>query len=128
MSSIFTKILNGDIPSHKIYEDDLVFAFLDINPVQPGHTLVIPKNECDHWLDVPDSSYLAVMRAAKVIGKAIHKATGCKRVCTRIEGYEVPHFHYHLIPTNSTSDFEAKPQSMNGEQLAKMAERIKNKI
>jgi histidine triad (HIT) family protein len=108
MSSIFTKIINGDIPSFKLYEDDYVFAFLDIRPVKPGHTLIVPKVEVDYFVDVPEPYYSAVFQAAKKIAPALQQATGCQRVCTTIVGYEVPHFHYHLVPTNSIADFYNK--------------------
>lgn len=110
MSSIFTKIINGEIPSFKIYEDDYTFAFLDINPVQSGHTLIVPKIEVDYFVDVPEPYYSAVFVTAKKIAPAIQQATWCQRVATMILGYEVAHFHYHLIPSNSLSDiiFEKK--------------------
>jgi len=104
MTTLFTKIINGEIPSFKIYEDEYVFAFLDIHPVQPGHTLIVPKVEVDYFVDVPEPYYSAVFQTAKKIAPALQQATGCARVATMILGYEVPHFHYHLIPSNSLSD------------------------
>lgn len=98
MASIFTKIINGEIPSYKIFEDEHTYAFLDIMPIQLGHTLVVPKTEVDYFLDVPEPYYSAVFRTAKHIGKAIHTATECKRVGTIILGWDVPHFHFHMVP------------------------------
>ncbi len=101
MASIFTKIIKGEIPSYKVFEDDLTYAFLDINPVEPGHTLIVPKVEIDYFIDVPEPYYSAVFKNAKIISRAIQEATGCKRVGTVILGWDVPHFHYHLIPMHS---------------------------
>jgi histidine triad (HIT) family protein len=98
MSTLFTKIINAEIPSYKIYEDEHTFAFLDISPIASGHTLIVPKIEIDYWLDVPEPYYTAVFQTAKKLAPAIHKATECLRIGTKIEGVDVPHFHYHLIP------------------------------
>lgn len=98
MSTIFTKIINQEIPSYKIFEDDLTYSFLDIRPVNLGHTLVIPKKEVDYFLDLDDESYQAVFKSGKKISEAIQKATNCKRVGMAVEGFEVPHFHLHLVP------------------------------
>jgi histidine triad (HIT) family protein len=114
MASIFTKIINGEIPSYKVFEDEHTFAFLDINPIEVGHTLIVPKIEIDYFIDVPEPYYSAVFKNAKIISAAIHEATGCKRVGTIIAGWDVPHFHYHLIPMNDLGalDFRrAKPRS-----------------
>ncbi len=120
MTSIFTKIINGEIPSFKIYEDEHTFAFLDIRPVQPWHTLVVPKIEVDYFTDVPEPYYSAVFQTAQKIAPAIQKATGCKRICTTIIGYEVPHFHYHLVPTNSMDDMRTSPQEVSMDKLTQM--------
>lgn len=104
MATIFTKIINGEIPCYKIYEDEYVFAFLDIKPHQLGHTLIVPKIEVDHFADVPEPYYSAVFSAAKKISPAIQKATGARRVGASILGFEVPHFHYHLIPLIEMGD------------------------
>ncbi len=106
--SLFSKIINGEIPSYKIFEDDLTFAFLDINPIQLGHTLIVPKIEIDHFLDLDEPYYSRVFQNAKIVGKAIHKATGFKRIGTIVAGFEVPHFHYHLIPINNMADLDPK--------------------
>lgn len=104
MPTIFTKIINGEIPCYKIYEDEHTFAFLDIKPINLGHTLIVPKTEADYFIDVPEPYYSAVFKAAQKIGRAIEQATNCERVGAAIVGMEVPHFHYHLIPLNSIRD------------------------
>ncbi|MCH5319444.1 MAG: HIT family protein [Paramuribaculum sp.] len=104
MASIFTKIVNGEIPCYNVAEDDRHFAFLDINPVQPGHTLVIPKKEEDYIFDMDDKEYADLHLFAKRVAKAIRKATGCARVSEAVIGMEVPHIHIHLVPINTESD------------------------
>ncbi len=116
MPTIFSKIIAWEIPSHKIYEDEYTFAFLDINPVQAGHTLIVPKIEVDYFADVPEPYYTAVFQAAKKIAPAIQKATWCKRISTTILGYEIPHFHYHLIPTNGIGDAQFDKKIVSNEQ------------
>ena len=125
MSTIFSRIIAGEIPSFKIYEDEYVYVFLDIFPQQTGHTLIVPKIEVDHFSDVPEPYYSAIFQVAKKISKALKAATNCNRVCTIFMGYEVPHCHYQLVPTNSPADmnFSEKPQADMGE-LKKMQERI----
>jgi len=108
MSSIFSRIIAQEIPSFKIYEDDLVYAFLDIFPQTPGHTLIVPKCEVDHFSDVPEPYYSALFQTAKKLSGAIQKATECTRVCALFAGYEVPHCHYHLLATNSLEDIHWK--------------------
>lgn len=119
MASIFTKIIKGEIPCLKIYETDKVLAFLDIHPVQLGHTLIVPKMEVDSFLDVPEPYYSAVFEAAQVVGKAIQKATGSTRVGTMILGFDVPHFHYHLIPIWQTGDMDLKKAKTYPEETMK---------
>lgn len=104
MASIFSKIVAGEIPSYKIAEDDKFFAFLDINPMAKGHTLVIPKQEVDYIFDLDDDTLGEMHVFAKKIAKAIAKAIPCKRVGTMVVGMEVPHAHLHLIPINRESD------------------------
>ena len=106
--TLFTKIIKGEIPSYTIFEDDLTYAFLDINPIQPGHTLIVPKIEVDHFLDLEEPYYSRVFQNAKIIGKAIQKATVAKRIGTIIAGWDVPHFHYHILPINSMADLDHK--------------------
>lgn len=119
MSSIFTKIISREIPSYKIFEDDLTYAFLDITPVQLGHTLIIPKIEVDHFLDVEEPYYSQVFHNAKIIGKAIHQATGSKRIGTIIAGWDVPHFHYHIIPMNNVHDLDLRNGKKRSEEEMK---------
>ncbi|WP_250433287.1 HIT family protein [Hanstruepera flava] len=104
MASIFTKIINGDIPCYKIAETDKFFAFLDINPNAKGHTLCIPKAEVDKLFDLDDDTYLELMAFSKLVAAAIKKAVPCKRVGMTVIGLEVPHAHVHLIPLNSMED------------------------
>jgi histidine triad (HIT) family protein len=124
MSSIFTKIINGEIPSFKIYEDEHIFAFLDIRPVKPGHTLIVPKVEVDYFVDVPEPYYSAVFNAAKIIAPAIQQATGCTRVSTIVMGFDVPHFHCHLVPTDSVEDIRQSGVQTSKEELQLMQEKI----
>lgn len=125
MSSIFTKIINGEIPSYKVYENDYVYAFLDIHPVQQWHTLIIPKIEIDHILDVEEPHYTAIWIATKKIGKAIQKFSGSKKIATLTLGMEVPHAHVHLIPINSESDIDFKnTKELSPEQMKEIQERI----
>ena len=108
MSSIFSKIIAGEIPSYKIYEDDFVYAFLDIFPQTIGHTLIVPKIEVDHFSEVPEPYFHAIFDAAKKISPALQKATDCIRICAKFEGFEVPHCHFHLIPANGIADSNFK--------------------
>lgn len=110
--SIFKKIINGEIPSYKIYEDDLTFVFLDIQPLQKGHTLVIPKVEVDKFYDVDEESYLRVHKNAQKIAKAIEKSVDCVRVGSAVIGLEVPHFHLHLVPINKMQDISFTNQRL----------------
>ena len=125
MASIFTKIINGDILCHKILEDDRYLAFLDINPIRPGHTLVITKRQIDYIFDLEDNLLSGLMIFSKKVGTAIKKATYCQRVGVVVAGYEVPHTHVHLIPTNSMSDFNfALSQQADQGELAAMVTKI----
>ena len=104
MSSIFSKIVNGEIPCYKIDEDDKCLAFLDINPNSQGHTLCILKREEDYIFDLKDDEYVSLMNFSKKIAKAIKKSVNCKRVSMAVVGLEVPHVHVHLIPINKMGD------------------------
>lgn len=104
MASIFSKIVAGDIPSYKVAENDKFFAFLDINPMAKGHTLVIPKQETDYIFDLDDTTLADMNIFAKRVAKAIEKAISCKRIGIMVIGMEVPHAHIHLIPINKESD------------------------
>lgn len=108
MSTIFTKIINGEIPSYKVYEDEVVCAFLDINPMQKGHTLVIPKVETDYLFDLEEKYFDRFMHRVRYVAQVLKAKTNCERVCVVVEGYAVPHAHVHLIPTNHPDDFDKK--------------------
>ncbi len=126
MPSIFTKIINGEIPCHKIAETEDYFAFLDVFPCAPGHTLVVPKKEIDYLFDMSDELYLGLMAFAKSIEPAIKKAMPCKRVGVAVIGLEVPHAHIHLIPMNSLNDMNFNSKiKISQEELGEIAERIK---
>lgn len=126
--SIFTKIINGEIPSHKVYEDDKTIAFLDIHPVQPGHTLVVPKTEVDNLWELSPEDYKAVMDTAKKVALHLQQKLGSKRVAVQVIGFDVPHAHIHLIPCNSTEEFRKIPDmdaEPDHESLAKIAEKLR---
>jgi histidine triad (HIT) family protein len=126
MSSIFTKIIKGEIPSYKIAEDENYFAFLDINPLAKGHTLIIPKKEVDYIFDVDDQTLGGMMVFAKKVAKAIEKVVPCKRIGITVIGLEVPHAHIHLIPLNGLHDMEfSKPKlKLSQEEFIELANRI----
>lgn len=125
MPSIFTKIISWEIPSYKLYEDEYAYAFLDIFPQKLGHTLIVPKIEVNHFSDLPEPYYSAIFQAAKRLSPAIQRATGCTRVCTMFVWYEVPHCHYHLIPTDSIDDLDhQKARKADPEDLKMMQEKI----
>jgi len=104
MASIFTKIVNGEIPAYKIAEDDNFLAFLDVNPNAKGHTLCIPKQEIDKIFDIEDEMYLGLLKFSKKIAIALEKTVPCKRVGMAVVGLEVPHAHVHLIPLNEMDE------------------------
>jgi histidine triad (HIT) family protein len=106
MSSIFTKIINGEIPSYKISETDDFFVFLDINPNAKGHTLVVPKKEVNKLFDLEEDLYNSLMNYSRKVAKAIEKAVPCKRVGMAVIGLEVPHVHVHLIPLQAMEDIQ----------------------
>ncbi len=108
MASIFTKIVNGELPAYKIAETEDYLAFLDINPLAEGHTLVIPKKEIDYIFDIEDDLYKGLFVFAKKVGKAIESVVECKRIGITVIGLEVPHAHIHLIPINSIYDMDFK--------------------
>lgn len=127
MSSIFTKIINGDIPCHKIAETDKYFAFLDIRPLSKGHTLVIPKEEVDYFFDMEDDLIGEIMPFAKKVAKAIKRVISCKRVGVVVAGLEVPHAHIHLIPMNEIVDLSWTKGTLtvSQEELGKIAAEIR---
>jgi len=107
--SLFTKIIKGDIPSYKIYEDDLVYAFLDIHPVTPGHTLVIPKKQVEFLWDLDEADYIAVMKASKAIALHLRSVLGVPYVGEKVIGVDVPHAHVQIIPFTTPSEFQRHP-------------------
>ena len=129
MPSIFTKIINGEIPCYKIAEDDDNFAFLDINPNAKGHTLCVPKKEVDKLLDLDEQSYMKLMAFSRKVGKAIEAAVDCKRVGMSVIGLEVPHVHVHLIPLHSMKNatFQNK-ESMEAKEFEAIADKIKEQL
>ena len=129
MASLFTKIVEGEIPCHKICENDDYLAFLDIRPINPGHTLVIPKKETDYIFDVDDDLLGGMMIFAKRIAHAIEKEVDCQRVGIMVAGLEVPHAHIHLIPIFKIPDLNfANAKPADNDELAKVAERIRQHI
>jgi histidine triad (HIT) family protein len=120
--TIFTKIINGEIPSHKIYEDDKTFAFLDIFPKSPGHVLVVPKIETDKIYELPDEFYLAIWQTAKKISKHMDKILG-RRIFMKVIGTEVPHVHIHLLPEDE--NFNDSPEKASDKELAAMADKLR---
>jgi len=126
MSSIFSKIVRGEIPSYKIAENDHYFAFLDIFPLAVGHVLVIPKNETDSIFDISDTEYKGLWQFAKKIAKAIEKTIPCKRVGVAVIGLEVPHAHIHLIPLQCVEDINfSKPKlKLDSDMMKGIAEKI----
>ena len=130
MASIFSKIVKGEIPSYKICEDENYYAFLDINPLKEGHTLVIPKEETDYIFDLNDDLLGGMMVFAKKVALAIDQTVDCKRVGVAVLGLEVPHAHIHLVPLNDLHDIEfSKPKmKFSDEQFRAIAERISSAI
>jgi histidine triad (HIT) family protein len=128
--SIFTKIINSQVPCHKVYEDKLTFAFMDINPVQPGHVLVVPKAQIDHFDDLDDASYKTVWDTVKKIAKAQKKVFQTKRIGLQVVGLDVPHAHVHLIPFNTVEEYRFVPpnQEPNHDELARNAQKIKDNL
>lgn len=128
MATIFTKIVNGEIPSYKIAESDRFYAFLDINPLAEGHTLVIPKRETDYIFDIEDAEYQELFLFAKRVASAIKKAIPCKRVGVAVLGMEVPHAHIHLVPlqTEGDMDFRKAKLELSSEEFAQIAQSIWN--
>lgn len=126
MASVFTKIIQGEIPCYKIAEDDRYFAFLDINPLSEGHTLVIPKKEDGYIFNLDDETYQGLMLFAKKVARAIENVVNCKRIGMAVIGLEVPHAHIHLVPINGVYDIDFKKPKLNlsSEQLTDIAARI----
>ncbi len=126
MSTIFSKIINGEIPSYKVAENEKFYAFLDISPLAEGHTLVIPKQEIDYIFDIPEDDYREMFAFAKKIAKSIQKNFPCKKVGLAVIGLEVPHAHIHLIPINEVNgiDFSRPKLKLSDERLREIASEI----
>lgn len=127
MTSVFSKIIAGDLPGTFLWEDELCVVFMSINPVEKGHALLVPKLEIDHWLDAPGDLQTHLMKIANIIGKAQQKAFKPNRVGLIIAGFEVPHLHIHLIPayTMESLNFAEVPQAASSQELDEAAGQIK---
>jgi histidine triad (HIT) family protein len=130
MATLFTKIVQGEIPAYKVAENDRFLAFLDINPLAKGHTLVIPKKETDYILDMEDEELADLMVFAKKVGRAIEKLVPCKRMGITVIGLEVPHTHIHLIPINSIYDMDFKQPKLKftPEEMEQLSSAIRNEV
>ena len=129
MSSIFTKIINGEIPCYKITEDENFLAFLDVNPNAKGHTLCIPKQEINKIFDIEDDLYLGLMAFSKKVAVALEKTVPCKRIGMAVIGLEVPHAHVHLIPLNEMDEMRFQNKvSLTKEEFADLAKAIQNNL
>lgn len=126
MATIFSRIVKGEIPSYKIAEDDRFYAFLDINPLAKGHTLVIPKAEVDYLFDLDPETLSGLMLFAQRVAKAIEKVVPCKRIGVAVLGLEVPHAHIHLVPLNKESDidFHKAKLKLTQEEFTDLARKI----
>lgn len=129
MPSIFNKIISGEIPSYKIAENDKHLAFLDIRPLNPGHTLVVPKKETDYIFDLGDEELADLNIFAKKVAQAIKKAIPCKKVGVMVAGLEVPHVHIHLVPIQEVRDLNfARAQAADPKDLEETAKKIKEQL
>lgn len=129
MSSIFTKIIKGEIPCYKIAEDDNFLAFLDVNPNAKGHTLCVPKLEIDKLFELEDELYLGLLQFSKKIAVALEKSVPCKRIGMAVIGLEVPHAHVHLIPLNEMSEMTFKNKvSLTKEEFEALAKKIQSNL
>lgn len=129
MASIFTRIIQGELPSYKVFEDDVVISILALDQVNLGHVLVIPKKETNHWFDVPENEYLHLQQVSQKIGKAIKAATDCPRVLTVAVGFEVQHYHLHLIPAWGIADLSfAKATRRSDEEMKMILGKIRQQL
>jgi len=125
MASIFTKIIDGEIPCYKVAEDNDFFAFFDINPNTKGHTLVVPKKEVNKLFDLDENTYLGLMIFARKVAKALEKVVPCQRIGVSVIGLEVPHVHVHLIPLHSMKDIDFKhKESVTPEEFTNLANKV----
>ncbi|ABW11253.1 HIT family protein [Frankia sp. Mgl5] len=127
MASVFTRIINGELPGRIVYSDESAVAFLSIAPVRPGHTLIVPRLEIDHWIDLPDETVRAVWSAAAVVGRAIDTVFKPRRVAAMLAGMEVPHAHIHLFPidTESQMSFALADHNPDPAMMDDVAERLR---
>ncbi len=130
MASVFTKIINGELPCYKVAEDDNYLAFLDISPLAKGHTLVVPKEEVDYIFDIEDENYKGLFLFAKKVALGIGRAVDCKRVGIAVLGLEVPHAHIHLVPISGIYDIDfSKPKlQLSDEEFSQISSMISKKI
>lgn len=130
MSTIFTRIVNRDIPGHIVAENDQAIAFLDIRPLVRGHTLVVPKQEADYYFDLDEDLYTDLNRFARQVAIGLKKAIPCERIATAVIGLEVPHAHIHLIPINTMDDanFSRPKLQLSDEEMAQIAEQIRAEL
>ncbi|MES3019741.1 MAG: HIT family protein [Bacteroidota bacterium] len=130
MASIFSKIVAGEIPAHKVAETTQYLAFLDINPLVEGHVLVIPKVEIDYLFDMDSEGYVGLMMFAQIVAKGLKKAIPCERIGVTVIGTEVPHAHIHLIPMNTMDDmnFSRPKLSLSEERLIELADQIREQF
>lgn len=125
MATLFSRIAAGEIPSYKVAETDRYFAFLDINPVQPGHVLVIPKKETDYIFDIEDDEYAGLQLFAKKVARALRRAVPCRKVGVAVIGLEVPHAHIHLVPMSKEGDLDfTKKTTLPDAEMKSIAEAI----
>ena len=129
MSSIFTKIINGEIPSYKVAEDDNFIAILDVNPNAKGHTLCIPKQEINKVFDMDEELYMGLMKFSRKVAKAVEKTVECKRIGVAVIGLEVPHVHVHLIPLHDMDDMRFQRKvSLSKEEFETLAKAITHNL
>lgn len=130
MATVFSKIIAGEIPGTFVWDDGICVAFLSINPLAPGHTLVVPRQEVDHWVDADPALIAHLFDVTRIIGVAQKQSLGCERVGVIIAGYEVPHFHIHVIPTNTMAnlDFSNAASSVDRGELESAAEAIRQAL
>lgn len=130
MPSLFTRIISGEVPGRFVYKDEHVVAFMTIAPITAGHTLVVPRQEVDHWLDMPPDLATRVMHASQIVGKAIQKAFNPVKVGVMVAGLEVPHVHYHLVPIHKIADlnFALQQENVPAEELDAAAQKIRDAL
>lgn len=130
MSTIFSKIIAGEIPAHKVAESNEYLAFMDVNPIAPGHVLVIPKQETDYIFDLADDVYMGLWIFAKIVAQGLKNVYPCEKIGIAVVGLEVAHAHIHLVPINRVSDMDFSKEKLNvtSEELASAAEKIKQAV